>query len=256
MLELVDTHCHIHFADYGIDPDKSILAANEAGITQLICVGTDVPESERAVEFVQTRLGCWAAVGLHPHEATRYAGDEQALRIIERLAGQPKVVAIGEVGLDYHYNYSPKREQRQLLHQQLALAQDRNLPLIFHVREAFDDFWTIIDEYEGLRGVVHSFTAHEEEMVQVLQHNFFVGFNGIMTFTKDPAQLAAVRTVPLEKLLLETDAPFLTPVPFRGKICQPEHLRVTAEFIAELRQESLSEVAAASTRNAQQLFKI
>jgi TatD DNase family protein len=130
------------------------------------------------------------------------------------------------------------------------------LPLIFHIRDAFEDFWPIFDEYKGVRGVVHSFSATRTELGQILQRRLYVGLNGIMTFTKSQEQLEAAKSVPLESLLLETDAPFLTPVPDRGTVCEPKHVRITAEFLARLRGEEPGVVARASTGNAKKLFKI
>src|ERR1044071_3598010 len=126
--------------------------------------------------------------------------------------------------------------------------------MIFHVRDAFDDFWSVFDNYRGIRGVIHSFTATETELGQVIERGLYVGLNGIMTFTKNEAQLTAAKAVPLDRLVLETDAPFLAPVPFRGKVCEPAHIRVTAEFLAELRGESLDDLAFATSRNAQDLL--
>lgn len=255
-MELVDTHCHIHLADYGLDPDETIQGALAAGVSTLICVGTTLEDSREATDFVANRKNCWASIGLHPHEGKLYAGKDGALDEFAALAKRPKVVAIGECGLDYYYNHSPKAVQRDMFEFQLELAAKHNLPLIFHVREAFDDFLAITDQYRGLRGVVHSFSATVKELERILSHGFYVGLNGIMTFTKDENQLAAAKAVPLEKLVLETDAPFLTPVPFRGKICQPKHVRVTAEFLAKLRGETLTDLARATTRNAQALFNV
>jgi TatD DNase family protein len=130
------------------------------------------------------------------------------------------------------------------------------LPLIFHVREAFDDFFSTYDQYKGLRGVVHSFSADTRVLDKILSRGLYIGLNGIMTFTKDQKQLEAAKAVPLNRLLLETDAPYLTPVPFRGKICEPKYVRVTAEFLSHLRGETLEELAAATTRNAAELFKL
>lgn len=255
-MQLTDTHCHIHSEDYGLDADEVIRAAAKTGVARLLCVGTDLADSKRAVEFVQNRQNCWATIGLHPHEAAKYATDEKAKKAFAALAKRPKVVAVGEAGLDYYYNHSPKADQQKILRFQLELALEHDLPLIFHIREAFDDFWPIFDEYQGIRGVAHSFSAGTRDLEEILKRDLYVGLNGIMTFTKDKQQLEAAKSVPLQKLLLETDAPYLTPVPYRGTICKPEHVRVTAEFLADLRNERFEDLADATTRNAAQLFRL
>src|SRR6185312_11541821 len=133
--------------------------------------------------------GATASVGIHPHEAQRYAGDAQALAAFAKLAERPKIVAVGECGLDYFYNHSPKVDQEEILRFQIELALRHDLPMIFHVRDAFDDFWSIFDEYTGIRGVIHSFTATEKELAQALERGLYIGLNGIMTFTKQVKQL-------------------------------------------------------------------
>lgn len=255
-MELFDTHCHIHSDRYELDPQAVITDGAAAGVSRLICVGTDIEDSERTVGFVQDKPQAWASIGLHPHEASRYVNDEELLRKFRKLAQRPKVVAIGEAGLDYYYEHSPKEQQLELLAWQIELALEYDLPMIFHIREAFEDFWPIFDTYQGVRGVVHSFSASPRELQEVLDRGLFVGLNGIMTFTKQPEQLEAAKKIPLERLLLETDAPFLTPKPYRGTICEIKHVRVTAEFLADLRGETLDELAAASTANARKLFEI
>jgi len=269
-MNLTDTHCHIHEAQYAQDeldpvqakwlregkpdPDDMIQEAQAEGVTRLICVGCTVADSEMAVEFAAQRPGVWASIGMHPHEAQRYVDDAAALAQFASLATRPKVVAIGECGLDFYYNHSPKQAQERILRLQLELALEHNLPLIFHVRDAFTDFWPIFDEYKGLRGVIHSFSATRQELDDILARDLYVGLNGIMTFTKNPDQLEAAKAVPLDRLVLETDAPFLTPDPHRGKICKPKHVRVTAQFLSELRDESLEQLAKCTTQNAQALF--
>jgi TatD DNase family protein len=256
MIELVDTHCHVHFPDYELDADETVQAAIADGVTRLVAVGCTLPDSQLAVEFAKRHANVWASIGLHPHEGAVYVEDERALQQFRGLAARSKVVAIGETGLDYYYNHSPKEDQKQLLKFQLDLASEHNLPLIFHIRDAFDEFWPIFDEHKGLKGVVHSFTADSQVLEEVLSRGLFVGINGIMTFTKDAKQLDMAKKVPLNRLLLETDAPFLTPVPFRGKICQPKHTRVTAEFLSQLRGESLQTLAEQTTKNARSLFNL
>ena len=141
-----------------------------------------------------------------------------------------------------------------MLRFQIELALQHNLPMIFHVRDAFDDFWPIFDSYRGIRGVIHNFSADEKELAQIVERGLYVGLNGIMTFTKNEDQLRAAKSVPLSQLLLETDAPFLTPAPLRGTICEPKHVSVTAEFLANLRGETLEDLAEVTTVNATNLF--
>jgi TatD DNase family protein len=255
-MEFVDTHCHIHSPDYELDSEETIESAKKEGVTKLMCVGCTLDDSRLAIKFAGRHDNIWATIGLHPHEAKEYVNDHLALQEFRNLATEPKVVAIGETGLDYYYNHSPKADQKRLFQFQLDLAKEHNLPLIFHVREAFDDFFSMYDQYKGLRGVVHSFSADTRVLDKILSRGLYIGLNGIMTFTKDQKQLEAAKAVPLERIVLETDAPYLTPVPFRGKICEPKYVRVTAEFLSGLRGETLEELAAATTRNAAELFKL
>jgi TatD DNase family protein len=255
-VDLVDTHCHIHSSDYQLDPELVLESAEQADVNQLICVGTDLKDSRLAVEFTVTHHSCWASIGIHPHEAKEYIGKPGLLEQFSKLARDRKVVAIGECGLDYYYAHSPKEPQIQILKFQFELALEHNLPLIFHVREAFDDFWPIFDEYKGVRGVLHSFTDSLLNMEMALKRGLFIGVNGIATFTKSSEQLKVYKTVPLKNLLLETDAPYLTPIPYRGTICQPKHVRVTAEFLSNLREENLKQLSIATTANAQKLFRL
>lgn len=255
-MQLVDTHCHIHFSDYQLDPEQVTEDAKKSGVTQLICVGCTLEDSKLGIEFARRHPNIKASIGLHPHEGSVYVEDDKVLQEFRTLASSPEVVAIGETGLDYYYEHSPKEIQKELLRFQLTVAQEHNLPLIFHVRDAFEDFFEILDDFEGVTGVVHSFTAHKKELDEIIKRGLYVGLNGIMTFTKDEKQLEAAKHVPIEKMLLETDAPFLTPTPYRGTICEPKHLRVTAEFLADLRGEELERIAAQTTQNAMRLFKI
>jgi len=255
-MNFVDTHAHVHFPDYELDPDEVLAAAADDGVTKVLCVGCTLPDSKLAIGMAARHDNVWATIGLHPHEGAKYVNDNQALQEFRDLARKPKVVGVGETGLDYYYNNSSKEDQKKLLRFQLNLAQEYDLPVIFHVREAFSDFFRVLDDFEGVRGVVHSFTGTLDEMNEILHRGLYIGLNGIMTFTKEEKQLEMAKIVPLSKLLVETDAPFLTPKPFRGTICQPKHVRVTAEFLANLRGESIDELAQVTTKNAQQLFNI
>lgn len=274
-MEFIDTHCHIHEAstkkstDGSVasvwqrggktDPDTMIADAADLGVMRMVCVGTTLQDSELAVRFVQNRPNMLASIGIHPHEAKSHLDTESQV-IFTQLAEESKVVAIGECGLDYFYNHSNIEDQKAVLRFQLELARERDLPLIFHVREAFDDFWPIFDTIYSnecpLRGVLHSFTDTITNLDKALARGLYIGLNGIMTFTKDQKQLEMARAVPINKLLLETDAPFLTPTPYRGTMCEPKHLVVTAEFLAKLRDENLVKIAHATTSNAKELFLI
>jgi TatD DNase family protein len=270
MVELVDTHCHIHeivrkltpvydkWRDDGVDrdPDEVIRRANDAGVSRLLCIGTSVEDSQLAAEFVTVRENVWASIGIHPHEAGRYTGNSTALDDFAALVSHPKVVAIGECGLDYFYDHSPREAQIEVLKFQIGLALQHDLPLSFHVREAFDDFWPIFEEYQGIRGVLHSFTDSKANLERALRHGLYIGVNGISTFAKSADQQAMYHSIPLEHLLLETDAPFLTPSPYRGKMCEPYHTATIAEHGAKTRDISLQELATATTANARELFGI
>lgn len=247
---LVDTHCHIHEA-YELLLDEVLRDAHEQGVTQMLCVGTSEESSQLAVSFAEKHDEAFAAIGVHPHDTKDGYG------AIATLAGTSKrIVAVGEIGLDYFYTNSPKETQISALEAQIEVALKHNLPIIFHVREAFDDFWPIFEKYKGIRGVLHSFTDSKENMQKALSKGLYIGVNGISTFTKDEAQKDMFDSIPLDQIIFETDAPFLTPSPLRGKINQPAYVRIVAEFHAQRRGISLEEIAEASSQNARALFQL
>lgn len=247
---LVDTHCHIH-EPYDLPVDEVLLDAHEQDVTQMICVGTSETSSKQAIEFAAKHEEAFVAIGVHPHDT------KDGYSAIATLAEtSEKIVAVGEIGLDYFYTHSPRETQIAALKEQIEVALKHDLPIIFHVREAFDDFWPIFDSYEGIRGVLHSFTDSQENMEKAIARGLYIGVNGISTFTKDEAQKAMFDAIPLDKILFETDAPFLTPAPYRGKINQPAYVRIVAEYHATRRGISLEEIAKASTQNARALFQL
>lgn len=268
-MDFVDTHCHIQsvglaigerttrelWAKTELTGDQVVANAVADGVTRMICVGCDQADSELAINFVQDRDNCWASIGIHPHEAALHT---DKLASFAALADKPKVVAIGECGLDYFYEHSPREAQITVLKFQLELAVKAGLPVIFHVREAFDDFWPIFDSFPAgsIKGVLHSFTDSADNMQQAVKRGLYIGVNGIATFAKQAEQLEVYKTIPAANLLLETDAPFLTPVPFRGKINEPKQIKTVAEFLAGLRDESLESLAQITTDNACALFDI
>lgn len=245
---LIDTHCHIHEADYPHEAKEVLSRAQEAGVAEIICIGTNQKSSEEAVEFAESHDNVFAAVGVHPHDA------KDGVEGIKKLFGAKKIVAVGEIGLDYYYNNSPRSIQIAALEQQLQWAVDYTLPVSFHVRDAFDDFWPIFSNFSGVRGVLHSFTDTTVNLEKGLANGLYIGVNGISTFTRDEAQRKVFASIPLERLVLETDAPFLTPAPYRGKVNEPGRVREVATHQAMLRGVSFDDVASSTSRNAQQLF--
>ena len=253
MISLIDTHAHIHFPDFDDDRDAVVERAKDAGVTKIITVGTNEMDSDQALAASRMYGDVWFTVGLHPNDADRGHG---ALQEIARLARLDKVVAIGECGLDYYRRRTSPEVQEKALRFQIELAGELNLPLSFHVRDAFPDFWAILDDYPAARGVLHCFTAGPDELRAALDRGLYVALNGIMTFTKEAYQLDAARQLPLDRLLLETDSPYLAPAPARGRRNEPATVAAIADFLAQLRGETAAELAAATTANAERLFKI
>lgn len=249
---LVDTHCHIHESDYPLDISETLKQAHAQGVNQLICVGTSEESSRRAVAFAATYDEAFASIGVHPHESKEGYGDIEALAATK----PPKLVAIGEIGLDYFYTHSPRDVQIAALESQIATALKHDLPVIFHIRDGFDDFWPIFDNFHGIRGELHSFTDNQANLEAGLARGLYIGVNGISTFTKDEQQKELFAHIPLKNLLLETDAPFLTPTPFRGTVNQPAFVKNIAEHHAKVRGISLEEIASATTANARALFAL
>ncbi len=271
MIKLIDSHCHIHsfgptsedqtsrkWAKLGLGPDEIINRARETGVEEFICVGTELEDSVAAVSFAQASTGCYAAVGIHPHEAKRFFSNPKASAEFSELIKQPKVIAIGECGLDYYYQHSEPLDQEKILRFQLDQAIKNNLPLIFHVREAYSDFWPIFDSYPKgrLRGVLHSFTDTKETLDMAIDRGLYIGVNGIATFAKDPLLKEMFKAIPQNRLLLETDAPYLTPNPYRGNINEPKYIVRIVEFLAELRKVKLENLEQATIDNTKQLFGI
>lgn len=261
-MRLADTHCHLHSPEF-FKPDEAEKAFHEsikAGVTKIIGVATSLEDSKNAINFAHSHPeNYWASIGIHPHEAGKMSESEidEQLAELEKLASDSKVVAVGECGFDFHYNErsKTKAKQIQLLKGQLEIARQHGLPVSFHVRAAYDDFWPIYEKYK-VPGVLHSFTDSTKHLKQGLHYGLYVGVNGIATFTKDENQQRMFEQIPLEKLLLETDAPFLTPVPVRGTINTPKNVTYVTNFMAELRGEDVKRIVTATTANAVDLFGI
>lgn len=263
---LIDTHCHVHDLEFftKVAAEAALESALQQGVQKVLCVATSLSDSKRAITFAkQYPKQCRASIGIHPHEAASLTQVQIGgqLEELETLASDPMVVAVGECGYDFFYN---KREecynkQTALLKGQLEIAAKHTLPLSFHVRDAFDDFWPIFEtalEKAPLSGVLHSFTDSQENVDRAVQHGLVIGVNGIATFTKQDWQRELFKNLSLKNIVLETDTPFLTPVPKRGTINEPGNVIYITKFLAELRGESEEEIAKATTANAVTLFSL
>ena len=251
-MNLIDTHCHPYFDELAKDEVGLIKRAKDVGVNKMIAVGVDLEGSRKAIEFASKYPNVWASAGVHPHDAAEFRTSDQ--KALAELLNMLRVVAIGEIGLDYYRLNSPKQDQISALRKMIETGLQSGLPFIFHARDAWADFWQTLDEYQGIRGVVHSFTGGPKQLEQALSRGLTIALNGIVTFTKDQALLEVARTVPLESLVLETDAPFLTPANDKGQVCEPKHVRQVAEFLAEIRNQNLDEIADKTTKNAIAIF--
>lgn len=259
-MNLIDTHCHIHSLEFFSEAEAEavLTSAVEAGVTQLICVATSLEDSKAAIAFSRKYPGtCWATIGIHPHEAKNLSEQQIEAQLTElaELAEDSKVVGVGECGYDFYYNDKEANvvKQTQLLRGQLAIAKKHNLPVSFHVREAFDDFWPVYEQYK-VPGVLHSFTDRPVHAERALAAGLLIGINGIATFTTHTWQVEIFQSLPLEKIVLETDAPFLTPKPKRGNMNEPRNVIYITNFLAELRGEDANIIARHSRDNARRLF--
>lgn len=253
---LVDSHCHLDFIKD--DQDAVVAAAETAGLVALINPGTNLKSSRAAIALAEKYSMVYAAVGVHPHDASSY--NDETTATLRELATHPKVVAIGETGLDFYRNYSPHDAQRRAFAAQLALAAELNLPVIIHDRDASEETLKTLKGWSGgsngRRGVLHSYSAGPERLEEVIDLGFSIGISGPVTFPKARRLQLVARDVPLDRLLIETDAPFLTPVPFRGRRNRPAYVEYVAEKIAGLRGMAFQEICEQTTRNVFQLFSL
>lgn len=247
-----DSHCHLTMEDFGGDLDEVLDRASACGVRRILCVGTR-PEDWGPTAALAATRSFRATAGLHPHEASRFSPE-----LRERLAGalgDPAVAAVGEVGLDYHYDFAPPALQRHAFGAQASLAAERRLPLVVHSRLAFEDTLAIVGEVSAeTGGVLHCFAYGPREAEAFLELGFHISFSGLVTFAKAPEIREASSAVPLDRLLVETDGPYLAPVPHRGKRCEPWHASVTGLFLAGLLGVEVDRLAAATTANAERLF--
>ncbi|MFT8323208.1 MAG: TatD family hydrolase [Bacillus sp. (in: firmicutes)] len=253
---LFDTHTHLNAEQFIEDVEETIQRAKDAGMEKMIVVGFDKPTIERAMELIEKYPFLYASVGWHPVDAIDMT--EADLLWIEELSKHPKVVAIGEMGLDYHWDKSPKDIQKEVFRKQIRLAKKVDLPIIIHNREATADIVDILKEEDAkeVGGIMHCYGGSVETAQECINMNFYISLGGTVTFknAKKPKEVAAA--IPLEKLLIETDCPYLAPTPFRGKRNEPSYVKLVAEEIASIKGISFEEVAEATTKNAKKLFGI
>lgn len=253
---LFDTHVHLNAEQYEDDLQEVINRALEKGVQNMVVVGFDEPTIKKAIQIAETYDFIYASVGWHPVDAVDMT--DEHLAWIEELAQHPKVVALGEMGLDYYWDKSPKEVQKDVFRRQIRLARKVNLPIIIHNRDATEDVVTILKEehVEEVGGIMHCFTGSIEVAKQCMDMNMYISFGGPVTFknAKKPKEVAT--ELPLDKLLIETDCPYLTPHPFRGKRNEPGYVSYVAEQIAELKGITYEELAEITTANAKKLFGI
>jgi TatD DNase family protein len=252
-VKLVDSHCHLDDKQFDGDRDAAIERARAAGVERMMAIGTGdgPPDLETAVRLADRYPFFYATVGVHPHDAAK-ATDTSFGRLGE-LLGHPKVLALGEIGLDYHYDFSPRETQRSVFVRQLELASKTGKPVVIHTREAWTDTMQILRENYSGAGIFHCFTGGPAEAQEALDVGFHLSFGGVLTFPKAEPTREAARLVPAERLLVETDAPYLAPVPHRGKRNEPAFLLDTVRKLAEIRGSSPEEIAAVTTANFERL---
>ena len=256
-MRLVDSHCHLDDRQFDQDRDEVIRRALEAGVEWMLAIGSGdgPPDLECAVRLAEAHPAIRATVGVHPHDAAK--ASEETFAALRALLDHPKVLALGEIGLDYHYNFSPPETQRQVFARQLELARQARKPVVIHTREAWPDTLSLLREHwvgSGLPCVMHCFSGGPEEASQCLELGFYLSFAGVVTFPKALRVQEAARLTPRDRLLIETDAPYLAPVPMRGRRNEPAYVVHTLRRLAELRGESAEELAAATTANFRRVF--
>lgn len=252
---MTDSHCHLDFKEFRGRLDSVIEAARQAGVHTMVNIGADLETSRNSVSLAEKHEPVYATVGIHPHDAKTYNDDVAAE--LTALLGNGKVVAIGEIGLDYYRDLSPRPIQKKVLCQQLELAVKHQMPVVIHTREAFHETFEIVKEYSSRLpgGIFHCFPGTVEEAMQVIGIGFHISVGGVITFPNSRMATVAA-SVPLDRILLETDSPYLAPVPHRGKTNQPAYLRVIAEKLATLRNVNVEEIERVTDRNCRKVYRL
>lgn len=258
MLTWIDSHCHLNYPELSTDLPQTLRNATNANVRAMLTICTELDQFEDVYAIAQAHSNIWASIGIHPHEAQpatdKMKPDEVTQTLIDK-ARYPKVIAYGETGLDYYYEHSPRLEQQQMFRAHCDAAMAMNMPLIVHTRDAEDDTIQVLQSYNGkLRGVIHCFTGTAALAQAALDLGFYISISGVVTFKKSDALREIVASLPLERLLLETDAPYLAPEPYRGQANQPAYMIRTAETVAGLKKVCLEELSESSTKNFFALF--
>jgi TatD DNase family protein len=254
---LIDTHAHLTDAKFDADREEAIDRSIDSGIGAVISIGEDIDSSQEAIALAKTHPSVFSTVGVHPHNASRWGDEAQdALRGLLGERQDAKIVAVGETGLDYHYDFSPREQQIEALTAQLRLAKEHALPVVLHCREAADDLLGVLEQEQDstLRGVLHCFAEDLPAARRVIELGLFLGIGGLVTFKNAAGLRDVIQAVGLERIVVETDAPYMAPVPRRGKRNEPALVAHTARFLAELLSLGEAEVAEITTRNALALF--
>ncbi len=254
---LVDSHCHLDSSDFDADRDDAIERALDAGVERIVAIGTGEgpPDLEAGVRLADKYPQFLCTVGVHPHDAAK--ATESTLARVAALLAHPKAIAVGEIGLDYHYDFSPREAQKQVFIDQMRIAAQYRKPIVIHTREAWEDTFALLDEYwapHGIPGVMHCFSGARREAFRALGLGFYLSFGGILTFPKATDLHKVAAEVPLDRILVETDSPYLAPVPKRGKRNEPAFVAYTAQKLATLRGLTFEEIAAATTENFSRLL--
>jgi TatD DNase family protein len=256
-MSLVDSHCHLDAQVFDEDRDAAIQRARDAGVETMVAIGSGdgPPDLSAGIRLAEQYDFMYATVGVHPHDASK--ADESTWQELTSLAAHPKVIAVAEIGLDYHYDFSPRETQRAVFARQLRISLDSNLPIAIHTREAWADTVALLREHwsgsPNPGGIFHCFSGSPAEAEEALALGFLLSYSGIITFPKAEQLREAVRRTPLDRLLVETDAPYLAPVPWRGKRNEPAYVVETARKVAEVKELSFDEVVEATTSNWKRL---
>ena len=254
-MNVFDSHCHLDDERFDPDREEAYRRMLAAGVGECVCVGSDLPSSRRCLAFAQTHTGVYAAVGVHPHEAKDAPPDY--LTQLEALMTQEKAVALGEIGLDYYYDLSPRETQRRVLAEQVALAAERDWPTIYHIRDAHGEMVDFFRAQKRLPpGLIHCFSGSVEIAREYVRMGFFISFAGPLTFKKAPHLWEAVMNVPLDRLMVETDSPYLAPEPLRGRRNEPANVVWVLRRLAELRGLPEEEMARVTMENARRFYRL